>query len=393
MRISTSQIFSQSLNQLNSALNDVTELTMMNASQKRINSPADDPAGMGRVMELSSYEQSLSGYIENCAVADEYLALADEVLVQASEIITAVMEQAEQGATETYTETQLEMMALEMSSYLESLYAIANTDQGTDAIFAGNDIEADAYTVGLGVTLPEGTLSNASFTSLTGETDSTIRVRFDSDGEIGTDAVDYSYSTDNGETWTSATLAAGDTVLDLGTAQADMLAETDVTASEDDAFMVRQAMVYTGNDTALSVAISEGSSVDMNTVGSTIFGGVDETTGQAYSEPNLFEAISDCIVWLETGDYDAVAESLETIRTAHEQVETAAANIGAREDKVTYVEQSLSLVKEITTNSISREEDADAAQLIIELEQANYVYEAVLSTSSEIMNMSLLNYI
>lgn len=393
MRISTSQIFSQSLNQLNSALNDVTELTMMNASQKRINSPSDDPAGMGRVMELSAYGESLSGYIENCAVADEYLALADEVLVQASEIITAVMEQAEQGATETYTETQLEMMALEMSSYLESLYALANTDQGTDAIFAGNDIEASAYTVGLGVTLPEGTLSNASFTSFTGETDSTIRVRFDSDGEIGTDAVDYSYSTDNGETWTSATLAAGDTVLDLGTAQADMLAGTDVTASEDDAFMVRQAMVYTGSDTALNVAVSEGSSVDMNTVGSTIFGGVDAATGQAYSEPNLFEAISDCIVWLETGDYDAVAESLEDIRTAHEHVETGAANIGAREDKVTYIETSLSLVKEITTNSISREEDADAAQLIIELEQANYVYEAVLSTSSEIMNMSLLNYL
>ncbi|BDQ35505.1 flagellin N-terminal helical domain-containing protein [Pseudodesulfovibrio portus] len=393
MRISTSQIFSQSLNQLNSSLNDVTQLTMMNASQKRINSPSDDPAGMGRVMELSSYESSLSGYLENCATADEYLGLADEVLMQASEIITAVMELAEQGATETFTETQLEMMALEMEGYLDSLYAIANTDQGTDAIFAGNDIESDAYAVGLGVTLPEGSLSNAGFTSLQGETDTTIRVRFDSDGEIGADAVDYSYSTDNGETWTSATLAAGDTVLDLGTVQADMLAGTDVAASEDDAFMVRRAMVYTGSDEALSVAVSEGSSVEMNTVGSTIFGGVDAATGQAYEEPNLFETISDCIVYLETGDYDGVAECLENIRTAHEHVETGAANIGAREDKVTYIEQSLSLVKEITTNSISREEDADAAQLIIELEQANYVYEAVLSTSSDIMKMTLLNYI
>lgn len=34
MRISTSQIFSQSLNQMNTALNDVAELNMMESTQK-----------------------------------------------------------------------------------------------------------------------------------------------------------------------------------------------------------------------------------------------------------------------------------------------------------------------------------------------------------------------
>ncbi|QGY39553.1 flagellar hook-associated protein 3 [Pseudodesulfovibrio cashew] len=395
MRISTSQIFSQSLTQLNSSLNDVAKLNEINSSQKRINRPSDDPAGMGQVVELRAYDQTLSGYVDNCGVASDYLSTADEVLNDASEIIAAAMELAEQGASETYTETQLQAMALEMESYLESLFAIANTQTGSDYLFAGDDIGDNAYEFGLGVTLPGETLSNASFVELSGEVDSTVTVQFTSDGTIGTDAIDYQYSTDNGETWTTATLAAGDTVLDLGDAQVEMATGTVVSAADGEGegeFYLRQAVVYTGSDTAMSVSISENTSVDMTTVGSTIFGGLDDT-GTPYDGANLFETISDCIVCLETGDYDGVADCLEVLGDAHEVVETGAANLGARETKVSYTEQSLSLVQSLTANSISREEDADATQIIVELEQANYVYEAVLNSSADIMKMSLLNYI
>ncbi|MBI9079870.1 MAG: flagellar hook-associated protein FlgL [Pseudodesulfovibrio sp.] len=397
MRISTSHIFSQSLQQMNSALGNVTELNMMNSSQKRINRPSDDPSGTGKVMELSSYDQSLSGYLENCSVSNSYLNLADQSLVQASENISAAMETAEQAATETYTEKQLQMMAEEMESYLDSLLTIANTQMGTDSVFAGNDLESNAYSTSLGVTLPNDSLSNASITSLTGEIDSTLYVRFDSDGDVGTDALDYRYSTDGGSSWTSATLAAGDTVLDFGTIQAELATGTTVSTADGEGngteFIIREAMQYIGSDDAMSVNISESTETDMTTVGSSIFGGINASTGEPYPEPNLFETISDCIAYMETGNHEGVAECLEGLRDAHELVEAQAANIGARENKITYTQSSLSLVQQITTASISREEDADATQILVELEQANYVYEAVLNSASKIMNMSLLDYI
>ena len=397
MRISTSQIFSQSLQQMNSALSNVTELNMMNSSQKRINRPSDDPSGMGKVMELSSYNQSLSGYLENCSISNSYLSLADQSLVQASENITAAMETAEQAATETYTEKQLQMMAEEMESYQDSLLTIANTQMGTDSVFAGNDLESNAYSTSLGVTLPNDSLSNASITSLTGEVDSTVYVRFDSDGDVGTDELDYRYSTDGGTTWTSETLAAGDTVLDFGTAQAELATGTTVTTADGEGngteFIVREAMQYIGSDDAMSVNISESTETDMTSVGSSIFGGIDASTGEPYPDPNLFETMSDCIAYMETGNHEGVAECLEELRDAHELLEAQAANIGARENKVTYTQSSLSLVQQITTAGISREEDADATQILVELEQASYVYEAVLNSSAKVMNMSLLNYI
>ncbi|MDD3311596.1 flagellin [Pseudodesulfovibrio sp.] len=398
MRISTSQIYSQSLLQMNAALSDIAELNSMTSSQKKLNRPSDDPTGMGKVIELRAYNSALSGYSDNCTVCGEHLSLADEALSQASEQITAAKEVAEQGSTETYTAVQLQAMAIEMEGYLDSLMTIANTKfSAQDYVFGGDDSGEAPYEKGLGVTLPNDSLTRADFVSLTGELDSSIAVRFDSDGAVGTDELTYSYSTDYGETWTTATLAAGDTTLDLGAAQAELASGAAVTAADDDGngtqFHLREAVVYTGSENAMSVAISESTDVDMNSVGGEIFGGVDGSTGLAYDGDNLFETISDCIVYLENGDYDGVADCLAKLGDAHENVETAAADIGARENKTTYIGSAISVVKSVTANNISGIEDADSAQLVVELEQANYVYEAVLSSSSDIIKMSLLNYI
>lgn len=276
MRISTSQIFSQSLRYMNSSLNDVTELNMMNSSQKKLNKPSDDPAGMGGVIELSSYDHSLSGYIDNCGTSSEYLSLADQTLVLASENITAASELAEQAATETYTTEQLQMMAEEMEGYMDSLYAIANTQMGSDSVFAGNDLASNAYEVGLGVTLPNDSLTDADFVEFTGDVDPMVYVQFSSDGTVGVDALDYQYSTDNGETWTTATLAAGDTLLDCGSCQVEMVNGTAVTAAQGDGtgteFIVREAMHYIGSDDPMTVSISESTEVEMTTVGYDVFG-------------------------------------------------------------------------------------------------------------------------
>ena len=398
MRISTSQMYSQCLKYMGSSLSDVSELNAMNASQKRLNNPSDDPAGMGKVMDLRAYDAALSGYVDNCGVAGEYLSLADEVLQQASENLTAVLEQAEQAATETYTDVQMEMMGDELGSYIDSLFAISNTQMGTDYIFAGDDFQSNAFEKGLGVTLTNDSLTHADFVSITGEIDATVlQVRFESAGQVGTDALNYSYSTDNGDTWQTATLAAGDTTLTIGSCEVELAAGIAVTAADDDGngtrFMVREAMRYTGGDETMSVSISSSSQVDMTTCGNSIFGGVDPETGQPYEGENLFETLCDCMAYMETGDSAGVAECVEKIRSAYENVEAANANVGARESKIDYTKASLSVVRSTTSTSISREEDADTAQILVEYEQANTVYQAVLSTTSKVMSTSLLDYL
>ncbi|MGE4506238.1 MAG: flagellar hook protein, partial [Desulfovibrionaceae bacterium] len=119
MRVSTSQIFSSSLSYINDSLSDLSTLNNMNSTQKRINSPSDDPSGAANVVVLRAEESCLSGYLDACARAYELLSSADTALQSASELIISALETAEQAATETYTDEQLDAMAIEILSNME----------------------------------------------------------------------------------------------------------------------------------------------------------------------------------------------------------------------------------------------------------------------------------
>ncbi len=400
MRISTAQIYSMSLSQINTTLNKVVELGVMNTSQKRINSPSDDPAGMSLTMELRSYDSSLSGYMENCDVATNMLNLQDEELQLASEKITSAIELAEQGSTETYTHTQLTAMAEEAGGYIDSIFNIANAKYGDDSVFAGDDIGDDAFEYGVGLSMTNDTLSNGNFTSVSGEIDGTIYVRFDEDGTVGgTDDLDYSYSTDGGNTWTSATLTAGDTTIAIGDCEVEMVSGTTVTAEdttngvEGSEFLIRTAINYTGSGQNMDLYVAENVQMDVTSVGSDYFGGVNSTTGEAYDDPNLFETLCELEAYLTVGDQDGVSRCLEELNEAHEDLETCNANVGARQNRASAMKQSQGLVQDVLDSAISSEEDASITQLTVELEQANTVYQAVLSSTSDIIGKSLLDYI
>ncbi len=135
MRVSTSQIYSQSIAGITQSLSNYTDVANQVSSQKKINAPSDDPAGMGNVVNLRSYDQTLESYYNNTQLAGSLLGTADGLLVEASEIVISVKEQAEQGATGTYTDDQANAMAENMMAYQDSLLAIANGEIGNDYLF------------------------------------------------------------------------------------------------------------------------------------------------------------------------------------------------------------------------------------------------------------------
>lgn len=398
MRISTSQIYSQSIASVSKSLSDYTEVSNRVSTQKKINAPSDDPAGMGNVVNLRSYDQALESYYNNAELAGSLLGTADSMLSEASTIMSSVLEQAEQGATGTYTDAQSRSMAESMMAYQDSLLAIANTEMGDDYIFSGEATDTSPYEYVPGVTVTGDSPAKSDFISFTGELEDPIIVEFTSDGTIGTDEISYTYSLDGGDNWETGTIAAADTTIDLGDVTVEMNSGTSVTAWDDDedsgsSFVVRNSLSYKGADEAMSIDISDSTDIDVNTVGSDIFGGVDADTGTAYSEPNLFEAISDAVAYLWIGDEDGVAETLEAINDGNEQMTIATSNVGAREEKADFVSTSLSYSRERVASAISDEEDADSAALTVELSKVQYIYQAVLSSTSSVINMSIMDYL
>lgn len=492
MRISTNMIYNNAIRQMNSSLSQLTELNMMSASQKKLNKPSDDPAGMALVLDLRSTLSSISRYQENVDMAQGWLELADSELTQTSSTITSIIEKAEQAATGTITDDQRDIIAEEVRELYEQLISLANTEYAGQSIFAGHKTDGNAYEACLWATSLDDSIDDSAVESVTGDADNSILVEFTTDGTIGgTDDLGYRYSTDGGDTWTEATLTAGERTLDLGGTRLTLADGTTVTAPTGDEdgsrFLVRPSARYLGDDddavtitaygatgvtavaegnfsgnvqvridadatlpgaitysysmdggstwtaggtttdgvlelpggnlalsggtlTAgdsftirpaeadINVTIGQDQDITVNNIGSDIFGGLttNAVTGLdelAVDSGNLFEVVGNLIGCLETGDLDGVGDALEALETAQERVLSYAGAVGARVNRLDSQEASLEALQASVESHISSVEDADASTLTVELARAEYIYQAVLSSQAQIMNLSLLDYL
>ncbi len=500
MRVARSMLFSQSVQGMNRSLSDIIRLNEQTASQKRINRPSDDPGGMARALDLKTYLTQLDQYSENIDTAEGWLSLADDELGQASDVLTRLQELAEQASTGTLSDSQRAMLSKEARELMGQMIAIANTEYAGESIFAGSKTGSNAYEMGLSATVRDSSASNAgtaNVLSVSGASDSTIYVEFADSGTAGVDELAYRYSSDGGFTWKTGTLAAGETTLNLGTAQATLESGSAISASSAEgegdgtAIWVRPSAVYQGNregdeavyqyggeyvtasaegvfnssvtirvsadaslpgpityaystdkgatwvegnvtsnstfsvpggfvtlasnggstvaagdqfvvepySAALDLTIGKSSSVQINSVGTDIFGGLYEENGSIISADaedngsNLFESIGKFIGFLETNDQDGIGDCLEEFSLAHETLSTAQGAIGGREVRVEFAQAALELCKESTNTNISAIEDADITQLSVDLARAEYIYQSVLSTSAQVMQLSLLNYL
>lgn len=211
--------------------------------------------------------------------------------------------------------------------------------------------------------------------------------------------ISYSYSLDRGLTWSSGNTtpltAASNATLPIpgGFLQLSNAGAGTLTAGTQ--FMVRpqRAQIF--------YEISPGERIAVNNIGKDVFGGVYKETPCATSctaafdgdARNMFEVVGKLVGYIETNNQSGIQECLADLAKASEQVLTAAANVGGRENRL---ETAKSMIANLTLNKserLSNIEDADVAELMTRLAMQQIVYESVLKSSSTIMRMSLMNYI
>lgn len=258
MRISHQTRFTYFIGNMNSSLADLMELNIKASTQKDINRPSDDPVGTARVLGHRSTISDLAQYKENLNTATGWLGQADSTLTRVNEVLTRIRALAEQAATGTMSANNREQASYEVRHLYEELIVMANAKYEDQYIFAGHKTGDKAYEQALWLQDNDGSTTGTNF-SIAGSANKTIVMRFLSDGEVGTDALDYEYSLDGGQTFTSATIpaAAGDKVLTMGGVQLTLEAGTDVTAYDPDVagsdgngtwMWVRPTAMYLGDD-------------------------------------------------------------------------------------------------------------------------------------------------
>jgi flagellar hook-associated protein 3 FlgL len=238
-------------------------------------------------------------------------------------------------------------------------------------------------------------------------------------------AINYSYSLDNGLSWVTGNSVAADSTASnamLNVAGGGVLT---LNSNGGNQLQAGSQFLVTPRTAAITLQVNVSEIVRINDVGKDIFGGIYQnpdtavgaggtrlsltssnasavfsanstnfiTSNGGMITKNLFETMGNLVAFLETNTQSGVQQCLESLKVSQQQVLTSVASVGGRENRLNITSNILSNLTLNENERISAEEDIDIGELMTKLTQQQTVYQAVLKSSSMIMQMNLMQYI
>lgn len=146
---------------------------------------------------------------------------------------------------------------------------------------------------------------------------------------------------------------------------------------------------WTGNDEALELEIGVGVKLDINLTDGKMN---DFFTGNAGS-PGMFDFLDTLAADIEAGNLQQVSASLTTMDARIEDSLSARSSLGARINRLELQQSRLESTQISYTGLLSKNEDADIAEVIMRLKMQENVYRASLSAGARIIQPSLVDFL
>jgi flagellar hook-associated protein 3 FlgL len=141
-----------------------------------------------------------------------------------------------------------------------------------------------------------------------------------------------------------------------------------------------------GIDGATVAELADGVTLSTSVSGTVAFGA---TTDPTYA----FDVLIDLRDALLADDATATAATLDQLSTVIERINSTAAEVGTRLAWIPRLEARLDDQGVVDAASLSRIEDLDIVRAVQEFQQAQNVFEAALSSSSRLLELSLVNFL
>lgn len=146
MRLSSSEIFSRSVNAMLDQQSRVSKTQLQIASGKRIVSPSDDPTGTVQLVQLQSSIARSEQHQKNINLAEARLVQEESILQDVVSNIQRVRELTLQANSDTQNDGTRGMIAAELRQRLDELLQLSNTrDANGEYIFAGFKTQAKPF--------------------------------------------------------------------------------------------------------------------------------------------------------------------------------------------------------------------------------------------------------
>lgn len=143
---------------------------------------------------------------------------------------------------------------------------------------------------------------------------------------------------------------------------------------------------YSGNDNAFSIKISKDTTIEVGRDGEDVF-------GDSGTDDDVFQTLIDLKTALGQNDVTAIQDTMDKLDSHMTTITGTISDIGGKNIRLDIRENIIDDLELTYTERKSEIEDADISEAILKLNEIQLTYQAALSASSKIMEMSLVDYI
>ena len=358
-RISTSGKYSQLVADMQKQLNNYNKLTKQLASGSKITSITDDPIAAVNILNTNRQLGQIDTFAQNVEIAKKELSTLDDLMDLANGYLSNAWDKAVQANNQTYSETSLKALKVEIDELTKTMVDLANTEYDNNYIFSGANTKTIPYTIDENgdITYHGTPHDNPDYIRQTEVADGVFEV-------INTtgDKVFGYYTTKDANGNNLFTDANGDTVIET-------------------------VDVQTG---AKSYAYANGNTYNGDVKDLTP---KEEFSGVMGALKKLSNSIQKVLDGNTEEGYKEMNSTLDMFANSLTQITTEQTKFGGVANRLEMTSSTLETNNENLTGYLSEIKDIDLSTAITNWMQAQYAYQASLQVTSASMGMSLLNYL
>ncbi|ASK69922.1 MULTISPECIES: flagellar hook-associated protein FlgL [Shewanella] len=403
MRLSSAQIFNQSITSVLQKQTATSKILEQLSSGKKVNTAGDDPVAALGIDNLNQRNALVDQFMKNIDYATNRLAVTESKLGSAENLASSIREQVMRAVNGTLADSERQMIADEMKGSLEELLSIANSkDESGNYMFSGYSTDKEPFA-----------FDNSTPPKIVYSGDSGIRNSLVQSGvALGTNVPgDTAFmKAPNGlGDYSVNYLASQQGEFSVKTAKiadpATYLADTyTFNFSDNGSGGTNLQVLDSANNPVANIANFDAATpvsfngIEVNISGKPSAG--DSFTMEPQSEVSIFDTISRAIALIEDPNSantpqgrSQLAQILNDIDSGVNQISSARSvagnNLKAVESyKDTHIEEQV-----LNTSALSLLEDLDYASAITEFAKQQLALNAVSSVFSKVGSVSLFDFI
>ena len=358
-RISTSGKYSQLVADMQKQLNNYNKLTKQLASGSKITSITEDPIAAVNILNTNRQLGQIDTFSQNVEIAQKELSALDDLMDLANGYLSTAWDKAIQANNQTYSETSLKALKVEIDELTKTMVDLANTEYDNNYIFSGANTKTIPYTIDENgdITYHGTPHDNPDYIRQTEVADGVFEV-------INTtgDKVFGYYTTKDANGNNLFTDTNGDTVIETVDAQ---------TGAKSYAYA--NGNTYNGDVKDLTPK--------------------EEFSGVMGALKKLSNSIQKVLDGNTEEGYKEMNSTLDMFSNSLTQITTEQTKFGGVANRLEMTSSTLETSNESLTGYLSEIKDIDLTTAITNWMQAQYAYQASLQVTSASMGMSLLNYL